>query len=168
MKVKSIGAIILLKSDDDFIAKQLSHNALSGMDNEEILRTLWQQIESVEAKLYSGLDKAIVEGLEMPSIPPIDMKLEYEQVTLLFVGSECDQVEKVMQEIRRRGIMSPTNWVECFEHYEEVAKAIKTLATRENVHNTATLVVTMARYAMEYLKMVDAGEVTQETRSTTS
>ncbi|HUV66577.1 MAG TPA: ParB N-terminal domain-containing protein [Sedimentisphaerales bacterium] len=155
-------------SDDDFIAKQLSHNALVGMDNKDILRLLWDKIDSVDAKLYSGIDKSMLEKLDMPTIPPVDMTLEYEQVTVLFLPQEKEQVVKVFDELRRRSILSKENWVEAIEHYDEIAGAIQDLCKRETVHNYATVLLLMARYAKAYLDMIDAGEVTLGTRSTSS
>ena len=152
-------------TSDEFIAKQLSHNALVGLDNKDILRVLWDQILSADAKLYSGLDKDAIEKLEMPKIPPVDMTLDYEQVTVLFVGREKEYVLKVLAEVRRRSILSKENWIETIEAYSQVADAMQQLCTRETIHNYATALLLMAQYAQEYLKLLDAGEVTQATRS---
>ena len=168
--IESILVQVILNpiSDDEFIAKQLSHNALVGLDNEDILRLLWEKMISADAKLYSGLDKETIEKLEMPKIPPVDISLDYEQVTLLFVAEEKKQVEKVLAEIRRRSIISKENWVESIKNYDEIAEAIQNICDREKIHNYATAVLLMAKYAGEYLDLIDAGEVTQATRSTSS
>jgi len=158
-------------SNDDFIAKQLSHNALVGLDNEDILRLLWNQIASVDAKLYSGLDKETIEKLEMPKIPPVDMNLDYEQVTLLFIPDEKEKVEEILAEVKRRSITSKENWIETIGNYDEIAQAIQEICAREKIHNYATAVLLMAQYAGEYMKLIDetnAGEVTLETRSASS
>ena len=160
----TVQVILTPITNDDFIAKQLSHNALVGLDNKNILRVLWDNIILADAKLYSGLDKEMIDKLEMPKIPPVDMNLDYEQVTILFIGQEKDQVLKVLAEVRKRSILSKENWLESIEHYDAVAQTMQALCTREKIHNYATALVLMARYAEEYLKILDAGEVTQATR----
>lgn len=161
----TVQVILTPISDDEFIAKQLSHNALVGLDNKEILRVLWDKILSADAKLYSGLDKQMLEKLDMPKIPLVDMSLDYEQVTVLFVGEEKERVLKVLAELRNRSILSKENWLESIEHYDRVAEALQAVCAREKIHKYATALLLMAHYATEYVKLLDAGEVTQVTRS---
>lgn len=146
-------------TDDQLIAIQLSHNALVGKDNEEILRVLWKEMHNPDTKAYSGLDKAMIEKLELPNVPPIDMGLDFEQVTLLFVGSEKDYVRKVAVELQKRGVLQRENWLETVAAYDQVASTIRTVCDREGIHNFATAIVLMAEYALKYLESIDAGEV---------
>ncbi|MBF0293477.1 MAG: hypothetical protein HQK86_15120 [Nitrospinae bacterium] len=58
-------SIIFLYRDDkishsDKIAIQLSHNALVGRDDKQILSSLWAEIEDLEAKIYAGLDSDLI------------------------------------------------------------------------------------------------------------
>jgi hypothetical protein len=152
-------------TQDQLIALQLSHNSLVGKDNEEILKVLWRQMHDPDMKAYSGLDKAMIEKLELPSVPPIDMGLEFEQVTLLFVGSEKEYVRKVAIELQKRGILSRENWLETIDAYDRVAGTIREVCDREGIHNFATAIVLMAEYAGKYLENLDAGEVTPVTCS---
>jgi len=156
-------------SNDEFIAKQLSHNALAGKDNEEILRVLWHKMENPDMKAYSGLDKSMIEKLEIPTVPPIDARLDFEQVTVLFVGKEKSYVQQVAKEVLKRGILSKTTWVETHEAYDQVAETIKGVCDHEGIHNFATAIMIMAEYAQKYMETLDnAGEVTPVTRSTPS
>lgn len=164
----TIQVILTQITEDDFIAKQLNHNALVGMDNKQILRLLWERIGSPDAKLYSGLDKQMLEDLEMPAVPSVDMTLQYEQVTILFIGDEKQQVSKLLAELRKRSVLSGENWVEAIAHYDQIAETMQAICTRETIHNYATALALMAEYAAEHMKTLDAGEVTRATRSTTS
>ena len=155
-------------SNDEFIAKQLSHNALVGRDNADILKILWDKMSDPDMKAYSGLDKAQIEKLDIPNVPPIDARLDFEQVTVLFVGDERSYVERVAKEIMKRGILSKTTWVETIGAYEQVAATIEKICDREGIHNFATSIFMMAQYAEEHMKTIDAGEVTQVTCSTAS
>lgn len=64
------------------VARQLSHNAIAGEDDPQILAELWKELNALESKLYSGLDSELVKQLE-------DMK---------FAGFNAEQVrtEKIV------------------------------------------------------------------------
>jgi len=155
-------------SNDRFIAMQLSHNALAGEDNQEILGLLWHKMHDADMKAYSGLDKAAIQPLDQPTIPPIDARLDFEQVTVLFVGTEKEEVAKVAKEARQRGILNGEVWVEQIGSYEEVSRALGAVCEAEGVHNFATALLCMARYAEQFMGSQVAGEVTPETRSMSS
>ena len=165
-------------TNDKFIALQLSHNALVGQDNQETLRLLWHKIDDADMKVYSGLDKGIIQKLDEPTIPPIDARLDFEQVTVLFVGSEKEEVANVAKEARQRGILNGEVWAKQIEAYETVSRVLGAVCEAEGVHNFATALLCMARYAEKFMASQvagegsdlrsDAGEVTPETRSATS
>jgi len=157
-------AVMVIKtpiSNDEFIAKQLSHNALAGKDNEEILALLWREMEDPEMKLYSGLDKAMVEGFEPPKVPPLDAGLDFEQVTLFFVGEESQYVQKVAQEVLRRGILAKEVWVESIGAYDKVVETMKAICDQEGIHNFATAIGLMAQYAEKYMASLETVGATE-------
>lgn len=150
--------IIVIKheiSRDRFLALQLSHNSIVGLDNEEILRRLYQQICDIDYKQYSGIDKAMVGLEEIPSVPGIDSSVEFEQMTLVFLPKEKDAVLKAVEEIQKRAILSKVVCVEELKNYDKVAETIKTICAKEKVHNTATAFCLMAEYAEKYLKNLE-------------
>lgn len=163
--------VIRTKLDQDQLrAIQLSHNAINGEDNIETLKLIWEKIKSVEAKLYTGLSKESIENLKFPIVPPIDAKLDFEQITLLFLGEEADTIRDIAIECKRRGVLSKENWLETIENYKTIAEAVQTVCTREKVYNMATAFLVMADYAQRYMQLADndAGEVTPATRSASS
>jgi len=164
----SIQVITTPISNDEFIAKQLSHNAINGKDNEEILRMLWYEMQDPDMKEYSGLDKELIEKIELPQVMPVDVSLDYEQVTLLFLGTEKGYIRQVAEEIVAEQAEGQEVWLESRGAYDEVAAVIQTICERQKIQNYTTAFLRMAEYAKAYLDEQDAGEVTPVTRSTTS
>lgn len=75
-------------SKDQALAIQLSHNSLSGQDDEELLRKLYGKLESLEYKEYSGLAdefinfcKEVEKDFKVPN-------LSYQALNLLFLPEE--------------------------------------------------------------------------------
>lgn len=67
LKYKTIGILWANEKDlskDEIIAIQLSHNSLHGQDNQNILKKLFEQIQSVEYKKFAHIN--------MDEIAPID------------------------------------------------------------------------------------------------
>jgi len=58
--------MILLDELDESrrVAIQLSHNALAGQDDEQILARLWGRIEDIRARIYTGLSSEKIGELE--------------------------------------------------------------------------------------------------------
>ncbi len=143
-------------SVDDFVAKQLSHNSLVGLDNHQILKRLWDEMGSIEAKLYSGLDKEVI-GVEMPVVPTLNISVDFEQVTIVFLPDEKEKVREALEEIKKRAILSDENWIEKIASYDEFKKAIVEISGKEGVHNYATVVSLMAEYALRYMRLEEKG-----------
>lgn len=79
---------------DEELAMQLSHNAIEGQDDPSVLRELWDEIASVEAKLYSGLDDVKLDALAKVGLDSIaEAQLEFKMVTFLLLPEEAERVE---------------------------------------------------------------------------
>jgi hypothetical protein len=95
---------ILILYDDrpitrqEFIARQLSHNALSGKDDMAILAELWREIEDVGLKYYAGLDDKTLEQLADASLASLaEARLDFRALTFLFLPEEVDRLKAAFQ-----------------------------------------------------------------------
>lgn len=83
-------------SSDRRIAIQLSHNAIVGEDDPSVLAYLYEQIEGVDARLYSGVDDPQDwPGLELPGFGSPDPELL--ATVLLFTEAERDTVRGALE-----------------------------------------------------------------------
>lgn len=93
-----------------------------------------------------------------PKVPPLDAGLDFEQVTLFFVGEESQYVQKVAQEVLRRGILAKEVWVEAIGEYDKVVETMKAICEQEGIHNYATAIGLMAQYAERYMASLEKAE----------
>jgi hypothetical protein len=109
------------------IAIQLSHNSLVGQDDTTLLKELWNEIESLDAKIYSGLDEKILETLPEASIIALrETGLKLEELRLLFVSPEIRYIEDLVKRLST----SKTTLVADLEHWDKFFDAL--LAFKEN------------------------------------
>lgn len=79
-------------------AKQLSHNALAGQDNPQVLAELYKEIEDVEARLATGLaaDLEVPVDSEALKVDELGVDLGFEQVEILFLPAEFLRFEQAL------------------------------------------------------------------------
>lgn len=90
---------------DTQIAYQLSHNALVGRDDIQMLKDIYAEIESIEAKEFTGLNGmqfVEVEKLQVSSINDGDIELT--EVKFLFIENRKNDVKAVLSELEQQKI----------------------------------------------------------------
>lgn len=128
-------------SQSEVRAIQLSHNSLVGQDNPTTLRELWQEIETVEAKIYSGLDDGLIETMERINIQRIvDEPLRFQELIIMFMPSEIDRLEDVM---KRLGAANKTRFAARVEDFERFLDALLDFKVASNIVNTGTAIMAM-------------------------
>jgi hypothetical protein len=81
-------------SRSEQVAIQLSHNAISGKDDQSILKSLWDEIEDIDLRQYAGLDSEMLNELDKMEFCTIsDAQPDFIQVILLFLPEEIDQLK---------------------------------------------------------------------------
>lgn len=76
------------------IALQLSHNSVTGQDDPAVLKSLWEEIESIEWREFAGLDDKTLELLEKVDLKSIgEANLDYLTVVLIFLPEELDRAQ---------------------------------------------------------------------------
>jgi hypothetical protein len=82
------------------LAIQLSHNAISGEDDPQILASLWSRIDDIQARLYAGLDSQETQELQPVklvnfSAPSISSKV----VGFAFVQEDFEHLTEVLSRL---------------------------------------------------------------------
>ncbi|MGA2976365.1 MAG: ParB/RepB/Spo0J family partition protein [Spirochaetia bacterium] len=103
---KVLVMVTRVRSKDEAIAKQLSHNAIVGKDDQFTLQKLFDMIGEVDLKMYAGLGDTLKDiGIESLSYTP---KM-FSEFTIFMTEEEV-------------------------EHYDEIAKRLEEAAFRPNTH----------------------------------
>ncbi len=121
-------------------AIQLSHNAIAGQDDLAILRELYDEINDVALKEYSGLDDVVLGRMNPPQLDPLsETALEYRVVTIAFLPPEVDRAEALLTKILQTASgTSDGMWVNRFAEYDRLLDALTSARTKAGVKNTAT------------------------------
>ncbi len=134
-------------SKDDKIAVQLSHNALVGEDDKNILADLWAQIESIDAKCYTGLSSDAVGELEKIKMMSFSTpSLKTKQLTFAFTDSEMTEIEAIIGEL---GSAGDVVYIADISQFEDFFKAIQDAKKKFVVKNGALAVYKLTQAAAE-------------------
>jgi hypothetical protein len=83
-------------SREELVSKQLSHNALSGVDNAQILKKLFDSINSIDLKAASG----ITNGLEKLSYETLKFKAgKFKTFVILFAQNDLEAYDELAKEV---------------------------------------------------------------------
>ncbi|MBZ7262472.1 hypothetical protein FMK81_13245 [Klebsiella oxytoca] len=141
-------------TEDQQKAIQLSHNAINGKDDKNILQELFDSIQSLDMKLYSGLtdDAFKITDIDVQSlsfIQPI-----YEEMTIAFLPEEknlfVEALENIGKKAKDRLILAGR-----MEDYNRVFRAVIDVKSKLNIINTAEAFKTMAELAIQKLEEID-------------
>ena len=138
-------------SEEQLLALQLSHNAIAGKDDPNILAKLFASIATLELKAYSGLtddafkcddEKLASMGIKRPN---------YEELQIVFLPEEkvafLDLVARVEKAKRQ-----PDTLVGRLEDFNQFFDALVKVKEKRNIINNAAALAEMARIAVEVLE----------------
>ncbi|MGW3101356.1 ParB N-terminal domain-containing protein [Streptomyces sp. NPDC001100] len=120
------------------IALQLSHNAIAGQDDPAILKELYDELESVEWRQYTGLDDKTLDLLEKVDVASLgEANLDFASVQFMFLPGELERAEAAFDAARSMAT-ADQRWVAGLEQYEPVLDALETSRAAYKIGNSAT------------------------------
>jgi len=120
------------------IALQLSHNAIAGQDDPAILKELYEELEAVEWRQYTGLDDKTLDLLEKVDVTGLgEANLDFASVQLMFLPDELKRAEAAFDAARSTA-SADQRWVAGLEQYEQVLDALETSRAAYKIGNSAT------------------------------
>jgi len=154
--ITSIIVMVINKklTKDEQLSIQLSHNALVGKDDQQILKELWAEIEDLERMEYAGLDTLKMEKLTSPEIPSLVMEdLSFEQLTIVFLPEEHRQLRDLLEKIDDV-FESDDNYIASRRYYDQTFALMKKIKTTCNIVSTPVAfhkMIELAAAALEKL-----------------
>ncbi|WP_435059420.1 ParB/Srx family N-terminal domain-containing protein [Streptomyces sp. bgisy060] len=123
------------------IALQLAHNAITGEDDPATLKALYEELEDVSMRLYSGLDDKTLELLDEVTVPSLaEANLDFATVQIVFLPDEKEAAEKAL-EAARKTASADARWLARIDQYEQ---ALDTLDTTKGAHNIGNVAAAFA------------------------
>ena len=89
------------KNHDELVAKQLSHNAITGQDNDQILKKMFEEISDLEVKYYSGLQDI------MDSVDTVGINFRagmIREFTVAFMDEDIEEFDRIADDIKKSTI----------------------------------------------------------------
>ena len=113
---------------DQRIGIQLSHNAISGQDDMDILKQLYESIDDVRYKEYSGLDDETLKIIEEISTQGMSNPgLQYQVLNMAFLPSEIEDVKKVMDDVVKE-VRNNETFIARFKDYDKYLDTLNDVA----------------------------------------
>lgn len=127
-------------SQPERVAIQLSHNAVVGEDNPAVLRELWQQVDTVALKIYSGLDEKVLQALDPANVlRPKEAALRFEELSILFLPHEREHMDEIARLLTDRAKKARVHhWLAPVEVFDRFFDALLTFKESANIVNTGT------------------------------
>lgn len=142
---------------DQRVAIQLSHNAISGKDDMAVLKQLYESIDDVNMKAYSGLDDETLELLDKISTQSMSSTgLQFQVLNILFLPSEVEEVKAVLKDVMKEVRQNETLMLRMKE-YDKYLDTMTDVSKGARIKNTAVGFIAMLEIVkrhMEELKTV--------------
>jgi hypothetical protein len=125
-------------SEQQRIALQLSHNAIAGEDDSTTLASLFEKLEDIDWREYSGLDDKLLDLLQPADIASIsEANLDFQTLTIVFLPDELDRVKKSM-EAAMALVSADETWLARYSAFDGLMEALADISKAYDVTNTAT------------------------------
>jgi hypothetical protein len=148
-----------VKTLDEQVAIQLSHNSISGADDLLTLKKLYEGIQAISMKAYSGLDEDTIQQLAAIKFEPIsEPRLVFKTVSLLFLPSEAEEIKAMVGQVDKL-LAEDENYLFQVRDYGEFFALVVAAKEGLNIKNSATALLELMRAGLRHLT------VEQDTRS---
>lgn len=135
-------------TDDEIFSKQLAHNALNGTDDLQVLKTIYNSIHDLDAKLRAGLTEIENEQLSRVRLEEIKIDFDFEVVTLMFLHSQKENFERALSLIQNSKAILVAN-LDSFEKFRQACTAVQ---KSDDIRNIAAVLDHMAEIVLLHYK----------------
>ncbi|MFI6290061.1 ParB N-terminal domain-containing protein [Nonomuraea sp. NPDC050790] len=147
-------------SPQQLVALQLSHNAIAGEDDPATLKHLYDQLDDVDWRAYSGLDDADLQLLaEVQPEGLSEANLDFATVQLIFLPAELEAARSAFNEAR---FGQDETWLAARADYEQSLDTLASTHAAHKVTNVATALHAILAIAERHLTDLQAGYTTPD------
>ena len=137
---------------EEQISVQLSHNSLSGEDDLQVLKRLYDQVQQIDLKAYSGLDEDTIKQLASISYNPIsEPRLKFKAISFLFLPAEVEEIKALAAETDK-ALRDKETYVFRFQDYEEFFKLLVEAKGKLTITNSAVAILELMRIGFAKLE----------------
>lgn len=139
-------------TDDQKKAIQLSHNAINGKDDQNLLQQIYDSIGDFDFKQYSALtdDDFKLQEIDIKALGFEQPKME--EVTISFIASDKEVFLDNLKNIEKRSKSGKLTLVADIEAFDQFYEAVIQTKHQLNIINTAQAVMVMSQLALKALE----------------
>lgn len=140
------------KGAEERIAKQISHNAIVGQDDLQVLKELYDSVADLTLKAYSGIDEEVRKQLNSIKFEPVsEPRLKFKTVTLLFLPREVDELRQVVKEVERL-LTEDTTFIAMSSDYAQFFSALAEVKESLSIKNSSVALLEALRRGVEQIR----------------
>ncbi|MFF6801113.1 ParB N-terminal domain-containing protein [Streptomyces sp. NPDC012616] len=137
------------------VAMQLSHNAIAGQDDPATLKQLYDELDDVDWRAYSGLDDEQLSLLAEVSPEGLsEANLDFATVSLIFLPAELEAAREAFDQAR---LGQNESWLAARADYEQTLDTLASTHAAHKVGNVATALHAILAIVENHLDELQAG-----------
>jgi len=141
-------------SSERMVAIQLSHNAISGEDDPNILRELYDTLPLLE-QMYSGLTDSDLGVLEDPELAALAVELpKHQEMTIAFLPDDLSELDDNLKKIVRISEKHPVYFAK-LQEYEAFFQRLVEFKVANKIGNEGVALCLMAEIMAAQLEAED-------------
>ncbi|MGC5004799.1 ParB N-terminal domain-containing protein [Streptomyces sp. DT203] len=141
--------------EQQLIAIQLSHNSIAGEDDPATLKQLYEQLDDVDWRAYSGLDDEQLQLLAEVSPEGLsEANLDFATVSLVFLPLELEAAREAFDQAR---LGQDASWLAARADYEQTLDTLASTHAAHKVGNVATALHAILTIVENHLTDLQAG-----------
>jgi hypothetical protein len=134
---------------DELVSRQLSHNALTGIDDQMLLTELFESIEDIQERIRTGLSDEIGK-IQYESL---NFKVgKWREFTLLFLPEDEAMTDEAMAEIAQDVKVSESVRIQSEKYWNRFADSIRRIKKVENIKSNGIAFMRMVELADQKMK----------------
>jgi len=137
---------------------QLSHNELTGEDDPSTLKLIYESIENLDLRLYSGLDdKKLMLLAEVKPGSLTEANLEFQTISLVFLPDELDEVQKMWDSVKKTIGGAKGAWLARWSDYDKFMDSLEDASRGYGIKNVATALLVMLEVFTRHITDLQEG-----------
>lgn len=153
-------------SADEVVQKQLAHNAITGRNDDQLLKQLYDRIENVNSRIKSGVRAEDLAKSTLRPVSPdaLQFAFTYKSVKFLFLNTQIEKLDRAAASIAP----DDTVLVCDMEQLDGFTAALRKLSQVEGIRNGGALVSKMVELTLAYVEkqLSSVGGDPKETKAT--
>lgn len=139
-------------SNDEIRAIQLSHNSITGKDDLQILKEIFDEIQNSDLKEYSFIDTSLFEDLEKVNIEIVQPANEFISLNMVFFSAELSKFEDIIQEIETSNKLSDYTIPMPMQEFDNFIEVVGKIKKEYKIKDYGATIIKMAEIVKKQLQ----------------